>query len=594
MEELIHLLRPAWGAERWILDGWQKITPEDKACIKNRMDCLFKQGLPFEIRHDKSLYLYTFSLLAQLEVLAIQIPLKFKDKMVSKVHRDQMHRQLLDEIFHGLVFTKIVYLLSSPYAYPPAYNDRIEVLCNFIRQEECPRIAVVLLNLIGEGWIEEIFASLQRQGVAPEVFETILIDEHRHVCEADLYRDIGLPDTSVLQSKLAQLESLMVSHVFLQYQYMNSLFSLLTERGSVHFLMALNKKHRQQLSKINLLPGKKWLYFMRFSENILTKFQRDSDQSVEVSMTPARKIFMTQWNESGDPTMVGEFNVNVSCLELCQKKYPPETLTVLMLQAASHTLSLQDSFRQFLKNNRLYCNQNSEIALIVKLPGCQDHIGSVIFKNCHLFSVTDLYSKIKQAVYLMAYCYKQRLKLEGLYPELKAQMDAEFKQLQPGPHALPPPGISPALSVSNISACGFTQGKSPLRRSEVLKLTLFEVDRKLMWDRSTQSFEAQDILPVSLSADHRIFDGNIPIAKFVSQSFNEMFLKMTSDGTTSSKAKIKNSELIDILENFIAGDIELAYKILTMLQTTWIDFVSIDRFERYFLNRFSRKLSESL
>ncbi|WP_232220205.1 hypothetical protein [Legionella tunisiensis] len=98
--------------------------------------------------------------------MAIQVPLKFESRMSSPADQKRMRVQLLDEIFHGMVFTKIVYLLCAPQALPPAYNENIELLCNFIRNEDCPKVAVVLLNLIGEGWIEEIFKSLERQGIA--------------------------------------------------------------------------------------------------------------------------------------------------------------------------------------------------------------------------------------------------------------------------------------------------------------------------------------------------------------------------------------------------------------------------------------------
>jgi hypothetical protein len=190
--ELIELLRPSWGAEKWILEGWNKITSDEKQVIKDRMDELFRDGLPFELKSDKLFYIYTFSLLAQLEVLAIQVPLKFESKMSTVEYRERLRQQLLDEIFHGLVFTKIVYMLCSPYAAPPQYSPNIEVLCNFIRNEDCPKVAIMLLNLIGEGWIEEIFYSLHRFDIAPKVFSKIIEDEHRHVCEADLYRDIGI------------------------------------------------------------------------------------------------------------------------------------------------------------------------------------------------------------------------------------------------------------------------------------------------------------------------------------------------------------------------------------------------------------------
>ena len=135
MDELAELLRPSWGTEKWILEGWNKINADEKQLIKDRLDDLFRDGLPFELKSDKLFYIYTFSLLAQLEVLAIQVPLKFESKMSTVEYKERMRLQLLDEIFHGLVFTKIVYMLCAPYASPPPYSPNIEILCNFIRNE---------------------------------------------------------------------------------------------------------------------------------------------------------------------------------------------------------------------------------------------------------------------------------------------------------------------------------------------------------------------------------------------------------------------------------------------------------------------------
>src|SRR5690606_18845253 len=130
-------------------------------------------------------------------------------------------------------------------------SKNIEILCNFIRDEECPKVAVILLNLLAEGWIEEIFHSLQQKGIAPRVFEEILRDEHRHVCEADLYRDIGLPDKDVMRRKVAFLEEHLLVNVLMQFKYVFSVQALLGMDGTQGFIEALHRKHQQQLEKLD-------------------------------------------------------------------------------------------------------------------------------------------------------------------------------------------------------------------------------------------------------------------------------------------------------------------------------------------------------
>lgn len=567
MDELTELLRPAWGAEKWILEGWDKINAEEKNLIKSRMHALFKNGLPFELQQDKLFYLYTFSLLAQLEVLAIQIPLKFEEKMSLPEHKKLMRVQLLDEIFHGLVFTKIVYLLSAPYASPPPYNAEIEILCNFIRSEECPKIGLVLLNFIGEAWIEEIFYSLQQAKIAPKVFSAILEDERRHVCEADLYREIGIPNEEVIRSKLHYLEEQLLTNIFSQYKYMTSVVSLLGIEGATHFIQSLHKKHLTQLDKLGLSPSTQWNSFMQMQEQFLPQMQSYLHHT-EVEMTPIRKALMTQWDNPCDPTMAGEFNVNVSSLDFFAKKYPPETLTTLMLQAISQGLMQAETFRYFLNHKKLWLSQKAYVGVVVKLPECRDHIGTIVFEDCHLWSVQALATKIRNVVQQMVWCYQKREALEQEFPAFKDAFDEALEDMFYGVYPYPMP-MSPVVTVSNIGFCGYTHAKSPLRINEGLRFTLLEVGRKLVWNKSSNQFEAQDLLPVSISADHRIFDGNLPIPTLIQTLFDEKLAHMHvyADDFLPSPTY---EQIIPQLEQLLVNNKPLAYKMLLVLQTLWL------------------------
>ncbi len=576
MNDLAELLSPTWGSEQWILEGWQKLSDDEKKLIENRVHQMFQHGLPFELKHDKLLYVYTFSLLAQLEVLAIQVPLKFEARMSTPKYQKRMRTQLLDEIFHGIVFTKIVYALSAPLALPPAYSDSIEILCNFIRNEECPKVAIMLLNLIGEGWIEEIFYCLHKYNIAPAVFKTIIDDEHRHVGEAELYRDIGLPDLNVVQSKLRFLEDQLLSQVFLQYKYMVSFTTLLGAQGTADFMRSLHTKHTKQLKKINLKPSDQWNAFMQMAYEVLPKAYRYSRVHEEVEMTPIRRLFMTQWDEPTDPTMVGQFNINISCLDFFSKKYPPETITTLMLQAISMGLKQNESFRTFLSFNRMYKSSEAYVGLVVKLPECGDHMGAIVFENCHTLSVSALHAKICNILPMMVFCYKKREELEKRYPHLKQNAIKSLYEVTNDLYGYPLPGNS-VVSLSNIGFCGYSQTKSPLRKNEAMKFTLLEVERRQVWNKRTQEFEVQDLLPVSISADHRIFDGNLPVPKITSQMFDLMFQKMQSElQQNHTEPKAQHLQEIKLIEQMITHNLELAYKTLAILQTLWLDFLDLE------------------
>ena len=577
MDELNALIKPIWGAEKWILEGWNKITCEEKEFIKSRMHDLFKDGLPFELNHDKLLYVYTFSLCAQLECLAIQVPLRFEEQMTTLQFKQQMRRQLLDEIFHAMVFAKIVYMLCAPFAFPPEYNKNIEIFCDFVRTEQCPKVGVVLLNLVAECWIEGFFLALFNQKIAPRVMSVIIEDETRHVHEADLYCFIGLPEKEILRDKLETLEGLMMTHFMLEPKYFLAFSELIGKPASDAFLLSMNKSHIKQLKKIKMVPSKRWPLPMQLGPEFYEKMF--TSKNTEVELTPVKQVMMTQWNNPGDPMMVGQFNTDVSCLDFFSKKYPSETLTTLMLQAISQLLANDAAFRNYLSFKKMYVSDSAYVAVVVKLPTCGSHTSSITFKDCHEISAAELAFKIKCVLETMVYCYKKREELEIKHPELKRGMDDLLFDYAHSAYPYPIPGNA-ITSVSNIGACGFSQAISPLRRNESLKFTLLAVERKSIWNSTTNAFETRDLLPVSMGCDHRVFDGNWPIPKLLQGCFQSAFQQMLVDSQQSVKEN-KRSQVIafrTMVDHILSTNLDMGYQMLVMLQTHWPEYMDIGAF----------------
>jgi len=126
MIELQELIKPIWGTEKWLHNAWDILENHEKLIIKQRLDEMFYNGLPFQLEHNKILYIHLFSLLLQLEIFGLQGLLKSLEKLAGNVLQDKLRQQIIDEIFHAIVFAKITYQLSSPYALPPTYNKNIE------------------------------------------------------------------------------------------------------------------------------------------------------------------------------------------------------------------------------------------------------------------------------------------------------------------------------------------------------------------------------------------------------------------------------------------------------------------------------------
>ncbi len=283
---------------------------------------------------------------------------------------------------------------------------------------------------------------------------------------------------------------------------------------------------------------------------------------------------MTQWQDPIDPTMVGQFNIDISCLDLFNKKYPSETLTTLMLQTLSQLLVDYPEHQLFLHNDKLYRRLQARVGLVVRLPDCEDHLGVISIEDCHKISVRSLAVRIRQILTMMVYCFKKREIMEQEHPHLKAVQTKLFDEFRSPFFRMTLP-ISTGVCLSNISSCGYSQGTSPLLPNEAAKLTLFEVERRLVWSKTTNAFEARDLLPLSLSADHRIFDGHIPTPKLMSRVFQDIFTQMEQGKTKSLKMEFNEQQIKGMVDNLINANLELAYITLLTLQTIWPDFLSI-------------------
>lgn len=577
MHELRELLAPEWGAEKWILEGWAALTQEEKKLVRARMDDMFRDGLPFTLVHNHIDYIRVFSLLAQLEVLAIQIPLKFASINATPALHCQMREQLVDEVFHGLVFTKISFMLSAPYASPPPYNSAVEELCNFVRNESCSKTAVILLNLIAEGWIEEFFDMLMQQQIAPKVFDVILADERRHVEDADLYCSLGLPPLKELKEKINHIEDLLLTKILADYRHISilSVFSI----DKRMFLQSLHEKHVQQLEKIKAQPGKRWRSFMHLMLHQLPHLVGKGPFSEPVEMSDTRKMLMTQWKNPGDPTMVGDFELDITCLDYFSLKKPHAHLTLCLLQTISKAIESKKNFRLFLFHNQLRQATCAVVALVVRLPKCNGALGYVVLKDCHLLTLKDLEARIQYATAVQVYCFKRRQALERRYPHLRQKLDTLYYEMMNGVYPVPLPSNA-MVSVSNLDVFGFTGGKSPLRPNEALKFTLLKADRKLVWSQDEQTFLPRDMLPISVSADHRVFDANIRLPQQIKSNFAKIHAKNQLDERLNLPPSIYDpTEIIAYIEHFSQTDVELVHATLSFFSSIWLDEMTYPRHE---------------
>ncbi len=568
MQEIRDILQPTWGAEKWLLEGWNELTAEERSEVRLRVDTMFEHGLPFTLKHDKMSYIRLFALLAQLEVLAIQVPLKFASLQANPEIRQQMRQQLLDEVFHGLVFTKISFMLSAPYAYPPAYDPEVEALCDFVRNEPCSKTAVVLLNLIAEGWIETFFHTLHTHDVAPEVFSVILADEKRHVDEADLYCAMGVMKSKYLRDKILQMEALLVTNLFGNYNYI----SLLTNFSiNGEFFELLNQKYVRQLEKIGCKPGQGWRAFtsIHISQIALSFSQAQRSEPVELSLT--RKLMMANWKNPQDPTMIGEFEIDISALDYFSHSDAHHRLNVYMLQMTSKMLNDRKILRRYIYQGQMRQVKKAYVALATRLPYCNGAFSYVVFENCHQLTHQEVQARLEHATKMQVMCFKRRQELEEAHPHLKLKFDRLCSDMLNSQYPFPLPSNF-IVHVGNLGAFGFTSAKAPLRSNGVVKVTFLKVERKPVWNNATQSFVPRDMLPVSLAADHRTLDANIPAALLTTKAFEYVHAKWLQDEKNPVHCYEGDSQyLTECIDYLLKKDVDLVHTLLSFLHFIWFD-----------------------
>lgn len=577
INEIFSFIKPVWVLDNGLVQAWEAITDAEKTTIQHRVNEQFANGFPFELKAEKILYIYLFSFLTECEIIGTQVPLRYKE-LSSKKHSDMLHQQLLDEVFHTLLFAKIVSELSSPYAYPPECSKSVIKLSSMI-QKESGALSIILTNIITECWIEQMFLVLKKYGIAPGMFEVVLQDEQRHISEAALYKELGLPSKKIVAEKLAFLEDHFVSDLVYQENILYALEGLIGKEGCIDYTKQLDARYKEQLSRIGLEPSHNWNFFIDTVPNAFDSLFQNRKEEKHIQKSPVREVFTSIWDEPRLPTMSSSFSIDVTPLDFFEKKYPSEALTILMLQAFSKMAGENDMFRNYIYNKEIYQPEHAYFGLAINLPEFSDHLGCIEFKNCHEDSFKLLVSKIKKTMPLIGYAFKRSRELERLYPHLALFNEERFQYNKNNfyPNLLK---TSPSVKFSNVGHWGYEDTVSPLMPGDTVKITINAVQKKQVWNNRSKCFEARDIVKVSMSGDHRVFDGNIPAKKLVQEKFQEVFGAMLEDlknTRDSNEADIISlSDFQDESQKWERINVDYLHKVLHMMSFTWKDYKQID------------------
>lgn len=569
MIQLQQLIKPTWGVETWLNNAWSILNEDEKKDISQRIDEMFHTPIPFQLEHDKALYMHLFSFLAQLEMFGLQGLIKSLEKMAEGDLRRQLRQQIVDEIFHATIFTKLTFELSAPFTIPPPPSKGIETFLSHLVNEHDLKTSIVFVNLVGEGWIEQIFDAMQEHKVAPRIFDVVLADESRHLEDSALLFEMGLPDAEYLMAKLADFEERLITVVFSEHVCVPTLINFLGVVGAKALFNNINKKHTLLLSKIDMVPSEGWQFFMSNVPALIDEAFYDQTKGTVVEVTSTRKIFSALWDEPSQPNVSSLFNIDVSAVNFFEKKHKPETLTCLMLQAVSKTMADNPSIKNFMCNHKIYNPNDSFVGLAVLLPGSGDHLGMIEFKNCHNMHVSEIALHIQYDMKIMLYCYNRVQELKKEHPYL---MDLFNDIFVPRSETFfrYPFLARPTVSVSNIGHWGYEAPVSPLFPNETVKYTLAKIDKKQVWNNHSKTFEVKDLLPVGITVDHRVFDANIPLPNMMQAGFDDVFMAMQEVPSTSfSRTAAELDEFIELAEKSLKSDLEFTFRALFLASHVW-------------------------
>ena len=301
--ELGQLVRPAWPPLRHVERGWVELEPAEREEVAARIEGTLAANrwgdgaAPDALRH-----LFTF--LAQVETIAIEIPLRFLDSAPDEL-RPTLRRQLVDEVFHSALFARLAHELSLPDGRPPAPLASAERLLDRIRAERDLSVSAALLNLVAEGWIETLFRHAARWGVADAVFQTVLADEARHVEEAELYT--GDLDRQAARPVLHALEEGLLE-VSAEPSVALAMLDLAGEEAYRELADDLRRVHVEHLAEVGLEPSARW---REVAETPLPEPVPTERRPRPVEDTPWRRLARTVWDTPRDPAMQGALDVPV-------------------------------------------------------------------------------------------------------------------------------------------------------------------------------------------------------------------------------------------------------------------------------------------
>lgn len=483
-----HLIRPHWAPLRNIERGWAALTPEEQTSVTERLDEVLA-GASWSPLHHKDALAHFFTFLAQVETIAIEVPLRFLPEADAAV-KPALRRQLVDEVFHSVLFARISHELHLPQPQPPPPLASAEALLARIRREPDLSICATLLNLVSEGWIEELFDHAKRWGIADHVFTAVLCDESRHVDEAEMYAIAA--DHARIEAVLADFEDGLIE-VLSEPALVLSIYDLAGYDGYRTLVAGLLAKHKQQLAAHDLQPSPRWRELDCIMDRLLELHHHHHERIAEtapvrVKDTAWRRVSRKIWTEPQNPTMRGGFDVPVGHI-------PKKLLTPVLIAAIGRAWATEAGrpLNRVIARDGIWQLQHVNVGVRV-LVG--DELATVVITNADQRSVADVSRMLVKGHKTLT---ELRAKQENVARRVDDESPAGLAQLLPA-------AFRPSVTISNVGKFGLTTGSGALSPySPTTDIIIGERRRLPLW-RLFAYFPAWHV-HLGCLLDHRVVDG---------------------------------------------------------------------------------------
>jgi hypothetical protein len=488
MAEVSDYVDMAWPPMAHVRRGWERLPPENQALVVRRLDATLAAFHPRDDVDRRALRRF-FSFLSQVEVIAIEVPLSALPSARDDV-RPLFERQLADEVFHASIFAALAKRLGGLDRPIP----EAERVLDHIRRQSDPRTTAVLLNLIAEGWIENLFDQAITWGVADEVFRIVLDDESRHVEEAHAHAE-GMDPRRVADAVRDFEEELF--RLSQHPRVMLPIMALAGEERFPAFARSFLDVHKAALGEIGL----------ELSPDVARLAEAVERAGAEQARPtpPARVEPESQWRRTAlELWDVPRYPVTHGWLEARVDHVPPHLLTAVVVAAVGKVWRDYPRMNRYAHGGQLWHPASVNVGVRVSLGDKGESLSTVIVPDADKRSVEDIRRILKEGV--------RKLNEAGSdvvlgAPDPQAEALSSVLRDEELMALLPASAVMAPVTVSNVGKQGLYAGfgSMPGALGQSVELVVGRIEKRPVW--RGWRYKPTPTVIVGCSADHRVFDG---------------------------------------------------------------------------------------